>query len=604
MRFSILFAALASLCSGLAQAQVTISHGIAMHGDLKYGADFKHFDYANPDAPKGGDVRFAAAGTFDSFNAYILRGVPIGVPGSAETLMVASGDEPFSEYCLICETIEVPADRSWIVFNIRPQARFLDGSPITPEDVVWTFDILKSKGHPRYRAYYASVTKAEKTGERSVKFSFVDATNRELPLIIGQLPVLSKAWWSTRDFEKSTLEAPLGSGPYKLDSFEQGRFIIVRRVADYWGKDLPVRRGQNNFETMRYDWYRDITVMQEAFKSGEYHIRAENQALAWATRYEGPGKERGLYKLEELPTRTVNGMQGFAMNTRRDVFKDARVREALAYAFDFEWSNRTLFHGAYTRTRSYFDNSELSARGLPSPGELALLEPLRGQIPDRVFTEEYNPPKTDGSGNMRENLRVATRLFREAGWQVKDNKLVNAQGRQMKFEFLLNSGSAFERIVLPYVENLRRLGIDASTRSVDTAQYQRRNEEFDFDITVDAFGQGESPGNEQRDYWTSHAADTQGSQNSVGLKSAAIDKLVDLVISAPDRATLVTRTQALDRVLQWSFLVVPNWHSRVARIASWDRFGRPAVLPRAGFDPNVWWVDPVKDQALREKRAQ
>ncbi|MBL8702812.1 MAG: ABC transporter substrate-binding protein [Alphaproteobacteria bacterium] len=587
-----------------AQAQVTKSHGIAMHGDLKYPADFRHFEYANPDAPKGGEVRFAAPGSFDSFNPYVLKGVPIGVPGTIETLMVNSGDEPFSEYCLLCETIEVPADRSWIVFNLRPQARFQDGSPVTVDDVIWTFETLKTKGHPRYRAYYASVLKAEKLGERAVKFSFADGTNRELPLITGQLPVMSKAWWATRDFEKQTLEAPLGSGPYKLDSFEQGRFVVVKLLPDYWGKDLPVRRGVNNFGAMRYDWYRDVTVMQEAFKSGEYHVRLENQALAWATRYESPAKERGLYRLEELPTRMVSGMQGFAMNMRREPFKDARVREALAYAFDFEWSNRTLFHGAYTRTRSYFDNSELSARGLPGKDELEILEPLRGQIPERVFTEEYNPPKTDGSGNIRDNLRVATRLLREAGWQVKDGKLVDGQGRQMKFEVLLNSGSAFERIVLPYVESLKRLGIDASARSVDTAQYQRRSEEFDFDMTVDVFGQSESPGNEQRDQWTSQVADTQGSGNSTGLKSPAVDKLVELVIAAPDRASLVTRVRALDRVLQWSFLVVPNWHSRVARVASWDRFGRPAVLPRTGYDPSVWWVDTAKDEALREKRAQ
>ena len=578
-------------------------HGLAMHGDLKYGADFQHFDYANPAAPKGGEVRFAAMGTFDSFNAWVLKGRPIDVSG-AETLMLNSGDEPFSEYCLLCETVETPADRSSVTFTLRPQARFHDGSLVTADDVVWTFEALKSKGHPRYKAYYASVLRAEKLGDRVVKFVFADGTNRELPLIVGQLQVLSKAWWSSREFESQTLEAPLGSGPYRLDSFEAGRFFAMRRVPDYWGRDLPARRGSGNFDVSRTEFFRDATVIVEAFKGGQFDIRLENQALAWATRYEGPAKEKGLYKLEMLPMRTVSGMQGFVFNQRKPVFKDARVREALGYAFDFEWSNRTLFYDQYTRTRSYFDNSELAATGLPSPEELAILEPLKADLPPRVFTEEFQPPKTDGSGNLRDNLRVATRLLREAGWQIRDGKLVGTDGRPMQFEFLLSANAQFERIVNPYVENLKRLGVEVSVRSVDAAQYQRRSEEFDFDMTIDTFGQSESPGNEQRDYWTTHAAETLGSQNSAGLRNPAIDKLVELVIAAPDRAALVTRTRALDRALQWSFLVVPNWHLRFARVASWDRFGRPAALPRAGYDPNWWWVDAAKDAALREKRSQ
>lgn len=586
-----------------AQSPVTKSHGIAMHGDLKYPADFKHFEYANPDAPKGGDVRFAAIGTFDSFNGWVLKGVPFPSPAT-ETLMVNAADEPFSEYCLLCETVEMPDDRSWIVFNLRPEARFHDGSAITPEDVVWTFEALMTKGRPHYRAYYAGVAKAEKSGERAVKFTFKDGINRELPLIIGQLPVLSKSWWSTREFEKQTLELPLGSGPYRIETFEAGRYVVMRRVADYWGKDLAVRRGTENFDVIRYDYYRDPGVALEAFKAGEFDIRQENQALAWATRYEGPALERGLYRKTELATRTVSGMQGFAMNQRKPQFKDARVREALAYAMDFEWSNRTLFHSAYARTRSYFDNSELAASGLPDKDELALLEPLRGKIPDRVFTETYQPPRTDGSGNLRDNLRIATRLLREAGWQIKDGKLVDSAGKPFVFEFLLNQGSLFERIVLPFMENLKRLGIEGSVRAVDTAQYQRRFESFDFDMAVMSWGQSESPGNEQRDYWHSSKVGVDGSYNIAGIANPAIDTLIDLVISAPDRATLVTRVRALDRVLQWSFLVVPNWHSRTARVAHWDRFSWPATLPRSGFLSSTWWVDPAKDAALREKRGQ
>ncbi len=585
-----------------AQGPVTKAHGIAMHGDLRYGPDFAHFAYTDPNAPKGGEVRFGAFGTFDSFNPWILKANPIAIPGSVETLMVHAGDEPFSLYCLLCETIETPSDRSWVAFELRPQARFHDGSPITADDVVWTFETLKAKGHPRYRSYYASVAKAEKTGPLAVKFTFAPGENRELPLIVGELPVLSKSWWSSRDFEKQTLEAPLGSGPYRLDGFEAGRFLAVRRVADYWGGDLAVRRGTGNFDVMRYEYFRDATVSLEAFKGGQYDIRLENSALAWATRYNSPALERGLYRLEELPTRTVSGMQGFVMNMRRPVFADPRVREALTYGFDFEWSNRTLFHGQYTRTRSYFDNSELAATGLPGPDELAILEPLRADLPPRVFTTAYEPPKTAGDGNLRENLRAATALLREAGWTIKDGKLVDAAGRPFRFEIMLGGGQ-FERIALPYIENLKRLGIEASVRSVDPAQEQRREEDFDFDMTVAVFGQSESPGNEQRDYWTIRAADTPGSRNLAGVKNPAIDRLVALVIAAPDRAQLVTRVRALDRALQWSFLVVPNWHSRTARVAAWNRFGRPAVLPRQGFDSGTWWIDAAKDAALREKRG-
>jgi microcin C transport system substrate-binding protein len=605
MRFSALLAACLVVLAGAADAQVTRSHGLAMHGDLKYGPDFRHFDYANPDAPKGGEVRFHAVGTFDSFNAWILGGVPAGVAGmSLDTLMVSSADEPFSKYCLVCETIEVPADRSWITFHLRPQARFHDGTPVTADDVVFTFETLRGKGHPFFRSYYGNVQKVEKLDERSVKFTFADGTNRELPLIVGELPVFSKAWWATRDFSRPSLEPQLGSGPYRVESFEAGRFVQLRRVEDYWGRDLPIRRGHNNFDVMRYDWYRDPTVALEAFKAGEYDIRQENQALAWATRYQGPGLERGLYKKEEIAEERTSGMQGFVMNLRREQFRDPRVREALTYAFDFEWSNRQLFFDAYARTRSYFDNSELSARGLPSKEELALLEPFKAELPPRVFTEEYNPPRTDGSGNLRDNLRIATRLLREAGWSVKDGNLVDAQGRPMRFDILLNQGGLFERIALPFIENLKRLGIQVQTRLVDTAQYQRRLEEFDFDMTVTVFGASDSPGNEQRNYWSAAKADMVGGGNLAGLKSAAVDRIVEAIIAAPDRASLVTNTRALDRVLQWSFLVVPHWHTRVDRVAYWDRFSRPAVTPRVGYLPSVWWVDPQKDAALRERRAQ
>ncbi len=578
--------------------------GFAMHGDVKYPPSFKHFDYVNPEAPKGGEVNLYSIGTFDSFNPFILRGVPAGAVGLAfDTLMVSSNDEPFTKYCLVCETIEVPADRSWVEFTLRREARFNDGSPITADDVIWTFETLRTKGHPFYRSYYADVAKVEKTGDRKVKFTFKGTTNRELPLIIGELPVLSKKWWAGRDFEKTTLEPPLGSGPYKVDSFEAGRYVTLRRVPNYWAADLPVNKGRFNFDVMRTDYYRDQTVALEAFKAGAYDLRSENQALAWATGYEGPALSQGLIKKDEIREQRTAGMQGYVMNTRRPMFRDSRVREALTYAFDFEWSNRTLFHNAYTRSRSYFDNSELAATGLPSPDEMKLLEPWRGKIPDRVFTAEYDPPKTDGTGNWRDNQRVATRLLREAGYRVVDQKLVGPDNSPLEFEILLDNPQ-FERVTLPYVENLKRLGINARVRTVDPAQYQKRLDEYDFDMTVGVFPQSESPGNEQRNYWSSAEANERGGRNFAGVKDPAVDALVNLIVQAPDRAALVTRTHALDRLLQWGFYVVPHWHATVDRVAYWDRFSRPEVTPRSGFDFTTWWIDPQKDASLRQRRGQ
>jgi len=576
----------------------------AMHGDVKYPPGFKHFDYVNPDAPKGGEIKLFGVGTFDSFNPFILRGVPTGAALSTfDTLTVSSGDEPFTRYCLVCETMEIPADRSWVEFTLRPEAKFHDGTSITPEDVVWTFQTLQAKGHPRYRSYYGAVLKVEKTGPRKVKFFFKPGVNRELPLIVGELPVLSKAWWSTRDFEKTLLEPPLGSGPYKIDSFEPGRFIVLKLVPDYWGAKLAVNVGRNNFDTMRFDYYRDQTVALEAFKAGEYDLRVENQALAWATLYDSPALAQGLIKKAEIPEHLVAGMQGFAMNIRRPMFQDRRVREAVGYALDFEWSNRTLFYNQYKRTRSYFDNSELAARGTPSAEELKLLEPWRGKIPDEVFTTEYNPPKTDGTGNWRDGQRAATRLLREAGYKVENQRLVGPDGKALEFEILLGNPQ-FERVVLPYVENLKRLGVAARVRTVDPAQYQKRIDDYDFDMAVESFAQSESPGNEQRSYWSSQAADRRGEQNIIGIKSPAVDAMIDRIIEAPDRQSLVTATRALDRILQWGFYVVPNWHIEVVRVAYWDKFSRPSVAPRVGFDGSTWWVDPQKDAALKAKRGR
>ena len=579
-----------------------IGPGIAMHGEVKYKPGFAHFDYANPDAPKGGEVREATIGTYDSLNPFILKGVTAAGVGLAfDTLMVSSEDEAFSEYGLVAETIEVPKDRSFVIFTLRPEARFNDGSPITADDVVWSFDTLKAKGHPFYAAYYHSVVKAEKVGERKVKFTFAPGDNRELPLILGQLPVLSQKYYASRDFTKTTLEAPLGSGPYKVSAVDPGRSITLERVPDYWGKDLPVNKGRYNFDRIRIDYYRDENVSLEAFKAGNYDFRQENSSKFWATGYDSPAVREGRIKKEEIPNEEPQGMQGYVYNIRRPVFQDPRVRAALAYAFDFEWSNKTLFYGQYTRTESYFSNSELASHGLPSAGELELLEPLKGEIPAEVFTKEYEAPKTDGSGNIRPNLALGLQLLAAAGWTVKGGKMVDAKGAPLAFEILLDE-PAFERVTQPFVQNLARLGVDARIRTVDTAQYKNRLDNFDFDMIVGSFGESLSPGNEQRDFWGSESADIPGGRNIIGIKDKAIDRLIDLVISAPDRAALVTRTHALDRVLLWHFYVIPHWHITYFRAAYWNKFGRPPISPKyaLGFIDD-WWVDPAKAAALKTK---
>jgi microcin C transport system substrate-binding protein len=603
-----LFAVLASAAAAPARADEATYAGpaIAMHGEPKYKPGFTHFDYVNPDAPKGGEVREGVSGgatTFDTLNPFTLKGVPAaGVGLTFDTLMTSSEDEAFTEYGLVAESIEVPQDRSWVIFTLRPEARFQDGSPITADDVIWTFDTLKTKGHPFYAAYYHSVVKAEKLGERKVKFVFAPGDNRELPLILGQLPVLSKKSFEGRDFAETTLKPVLGSGPYRIATVDPGRAITLERVKDYWAKDLPVNKGRYNFDRIRYDYYRDENVALEAFKAGRFDFRRESTAKLWATGYDSPAVRDGRIKKVEIPNQIPQGMQCYVFNTRRDIFKDPRVREALTYAFDFEWTNKTLFYGQYTRTESYFSNSELAAKGVPTPAELKILEPLKGQIPPEVFTEEYHAPKTDGSGNIRSNLEKALKLLQAAGWTVKGGRMVDAKGQPLSFEILLNQ-PAFERVTQPFVQNLRRLGIHARIRTVDTAQYKNRTDNFDFDMIVDSFGESLSPGNEQRDFWGSVSAATPGGRNTIGIKDKAIDHLVDLIISAPDREGLVTRTHALDRVLLWHHYVIPQWHISYFRVAYWDKFGRPKVPPKYALGFDSWWIDPAKEAALKAKGA-
>jgi microcin C transport system substrate-binding protein len=474
---------------------------------------------------------------------------------------------------------------------------------VTVADVIFSLETLKEKGHPFYRAYYGSVERAEAVGERKVRFVFAGGENRELPLIVGQMPILPKHYWEGRDFGKTTLEPPLGSGAYRVTEVSAGRSIVYERVSDYWGADLPVNRGRNNFDRIRYDYYRDAVVALEAFKAGEYDFREENVSKQWATGYDIPAVAAGEIVRAEISHERPTGMQGFIYNTRRPFFEDPLVRRALAYAFDFEWTNKSLFYGQYVRTRSYFSNSELASDGLPGPAELEVLEPFRDEVPAEVFSEEYDPISTDGSGRIRENLRQAMGLLGEAGWKMEKGKLVH-QGRGERFEFeILLSSATWERIALPFKKNLGRLGIEARVRTVDAAQFQKRVESFDFDMIVDVFGQSLSPGNEQRDFWSSAAAREPGSRNTAGIEDPVVDALIDLVIAAPDREALIVRTRALDRVLLWGHYVIPHWHIRHYRVAYWNKFGRPAVTPKYALGFDSWWVVDAKGQVQTKGKA-
>ena len=566
-------------------------HGLAMHGAPKYPAGFTHFDYVNPSAPKGGTLRLAEIGGWDTLNPFTVKGeVPGGADLPFETLMVESADEPFSAYGLLAESVEVPPDRSWVIFTLRPEACWHDGKPVTADDVVFSFNTLKAKGHPRYRFYYAAVDKVEKLAERKVRFSFKPGDNRELPLILGQLPVLPAHWWKGRDFAATTLEPPLGSGPYKAGAFETGRTITWERVKTYWGANLPVRRGLYNFDQIRYDSYRDTTVALEAFKAGDYDWRLENEAKKWATGYQDwAALKDGRGRKEAFPNQRPAGMQAYAFNLRRPLFQDPRVREALGLAFDFEWTNKTLFYGQYRRTASFFANSEMAATGLPGPKELEVLEPLRDKVPAEVFTTPFQLPATEGDGNIRANLRAAMRLLEAAGWRVENGKLVGKDGKPFVFEILLGQ-PVWERITLPFARNLERLGIEARVRVVDTAQYKNRTDQYDFDMVVQVWPESQSPGNEQLGFWGSAAADAPGGQNLAGIRNPAVDALVAAIIAAPDRETLVARCRALDRVLLWNHYAIPQWHLGVDRVAWWDKFGRPDAVPAAGIQPMAWWA--------------
>jgi microcin C transport system substrate-binding protein len=604
-----LFLALLAFCasapSAPAQQETPWRHALSLMGDVKYPAGFKHFSYVNPNAPKGGLLRLGVDGTFDSFNHIISRGTAAsGVANLYDTLMTGALDEVATEYGLIAESVRFPADYSSVTYRLRANARWHDGKPITPDDVIWTFQMLKEHS-PTQRFYYRHVVKAEKTGERDVTFTFDQPGNRELPQIVGQIAPMPKHWWTGKDADgkersiaSGTLEPPLGSSAYKMKSFIPGRTVVYERVKDYWAASLPVKIGQDNFDEIRYEYFRDDTVELEAFKADQFDFRAENVAKNWATAYDVPAVKDKRLLLETFPDRARGVMQGFILNLRRDKFKDPRVRLALNHALNFEDMNKTLFFGQYVRIASYFSGTELASSGLPQGKELEILETVRAKVPAEVFTAEYKNPAFETVESRRTNLLMAAKLFREAGYSVKDGRLLNTKtGEQLSIEFLIASPT-FERVILFYVEDLKRLGMQFTIRQVDASQYQNRVRTRDFDAIVAGWGQSLSPGNEQHDYFGSEAADRQGSRNYGGIKNEAVDELIKKVIFAKDREELIAATRALDRVLIWNHYVVPMWTINVSRIARWDRFGKPDKLPEysIGF-PDIWWFD--KDRAAK-----
>lgn len=579
-------------------------HGLALIGTPKYEHGFRHFDYVNPDAPKGGLVRFGVQGTFDNFNLVVsgVKGeLEAGISRIYDTLMTRSMDEVGTEYGLLAEAVRYPADYSSVTYRLNQHARWHDGRPVTAEDVIFSLNSLKIYS-PLYALYYKNVSEVKKTGEREVTFTFNETGNRELPQIVGQLPVLPKHWWEAtgsdgkpRNIGETTLEPPLGSGPYRLKSFEAGRTVSYERVSEYWGESLNVNRGQHNLDEVRYEYFRDATVLLEAFKADRIDYRTENIARQWATAYDFPAVHDGRVVREEFPLRAMGVMQALVFNLRQDRFKDERVRRAFNLAFDFEDINRTLFYGLYDRIDSFFFGTDLAATGLPEGRELAILESLRDKVPTSVFTAPYRNPVNGTNQAVRDNLRQAMHLPEEAGYELKGGRMVSRlTGEPLTAEYI-TADASFERVILPYRQALERIGIGLSVRVLDPAQYQNRVRSFDFDITTHVWAQSLSPGNEQREYWGSGAADRPGSQNIAGIKDPAIDALIERIIFARDREELVAATKALDRVLLHHNYVVPQWYSLVARTARWNRFGRPVDLPHYGGSafPDVWWYDPA-----------
>jgi microcin C transport system substrate-binding protein len=595
----------AALAPPAAAEEEAWRHGLSLFGDLRYPAGFKHFDYVNPSAPKGGMVRLMGLRTFDNLNsvvALVKGNLAGGINLIYDELLESAGDEVSTMYGLLAESVKHPPDFSSVTYRLREGAKWHDGKPVAPEDVIYSFEIGKQH-NPQLSAYYRHVVKAERSGERDVVFTFDQPGNRELPLIVGQLTVLPKHYWEgtdssgrKRDVTATTLEPPLGSGPYRIKEVIPGRSISYERVPDYWGRELNVNIGRNNFEEIRYEYFRDSLVALEAFKADQIDWRTETSAKNWATSYDFPGVQEKRVTLEEFPVRSVGVMQAFVLNLRRAKFSDPRVRRALSLVFDFEDMNKQMFFGQYKRITSYFDGIELASSGLPQGLELEILETVRDKVPPEVFTTVYTNPVSGSPEAIRNNLREAIRLMKEAGWEIRDRRLVNVKTNEhMQIELLVNDPT-FERVMLYYKPSLERLGIAVTVRQIDEAQYENRLRQWDYDVIVSSWSQSLSPGNEQLGYWGSRAADQAGSYNYAGIKNPAIDDLIQRVIFAKSREELVAATRALDRVLLWNHYVVPQWTYGKTRTARWNRYGRPDTLPRYAEPsfPTIWWWDAAK----------
>jgi len=570
------------------------SYGIAMHGTPKYTGDFTNFDYVNPNAPKGGEYSFSSLGTYDSLNGFITKGVAAtGLGLIYQPLMSPSADEAFSKYGDIAESMTIADDHKSVTFSISPNAVWHDGKPITADDVIWTFNILMEKGSPFYKAYYNDIEKVTGDG-RTVTFSFKTDENKELPLTVASLTILPKHYWTAegRDFGKTTLDAPLGSGPYKITKIDAGKSISYARVQNWWAADIPVNKGRYNFDKITVQYYRDATVALEALFANDYDLREEYIAKTWATGYDNDIVKSGRIVKEKIRNQQPAGMQAFVMNNRRPVFQDRDVRRALQLAFDYEWSNKQFAFGAYTRTDSYFENSELASSGVPKGRELEILNQFKDELPSELFMMPYTNPVTMGDGNNRTQLRQAMTILDDAGYKLgKDKIRVHEKtGVRLSFE-IMHRQAEFERWVLPFIRNLKRIGVEATFRVIDTPQFVERMTNFDFDMTVGGAAQSLSPGNEQLEYWHSTKADIPGSRNHMGIKNPVVDQLVEMIINAPSREELVYRTRALDRVLVWGYHSIPQWHLNSWRVAHWDKFGKPDTqAPYALGALDTWWV--------------
>jgi microcin C transport system substrate-binding protein len=600
-RFAILLLVLTS-AAGLAGAapRIIMSYSLSVHGTPKYKAGFSHFDYVNINAPKGGTLRLASIGTYDNFNRYAQRGLAAdGSSSFYDTLMTPSEDEVEVYYGLIAEKAEYADDYTWIVFYINSKARFQDGSPITAQDVVFSYNKFLNEGVPQFKQYYQDVRKVEALDERRVKFTLREGS-REILVSLGQLSILPKQFWESRNFGEPLTEVPLGSGAYTVKDYKIGQYVVYERLKNYWGMDLPVNKGQLNFDFIRYDYYRDETVALEAFKAGQYDLHEENVAKSWATAYTGQAFDDGYIVKEEIPHEIPVGMQALVFNIQRPFFKDRLVRMALNYALDFEWMNKNLFYNQYTRTRSYFQNTKYEAKGLPGKEELKILEPLRGKIPEEVFTQEYKPPVTDGTGNIRPQLQAALELLKKAGWEVRDQKLVNVNtGEPMVFELLMYSPS-MERVAIPLQKNLERLGISMNVRVVDTTQFTNRLRTRDFDLISGGYAAEFYPSRDLKIIWRSDYIDY--TYNTAGVQDPAVDALIDGIEANQDNEeALLAYGRALDRVLTWNFYVIPEWHISKFRVAYWNKFSRPAVRPKYSLGTGSWWIDPAKEEKLPKR---